>query len=272
VDGSAKPTATGVAASVTSISSFQPSGVFVAGGVLSVRVNFTKPVTVTGSPLLKLQIGARQADATYSSGTGTTALVFAYTIRDNDSASWIDVASTTALALNGGTIKDSAAANATLTLPAAGTPNSLSVARSFQVPANAGGYLALTYPTTTFVTGVVASGWQGYDIVGWDPATIANAAYYKVYGGTSPNPSVVIGTVPFGVTSFRHTDLTLGTTYYYRVSVVDNAGNETPKSPETKAAPAFQTVAVFGCTRAAQSWTVPSGVSFMQVHAILVLP
>ena len=267
-DGSAQPTATGSAASVVSVSSPYPSGVLAAGSKLWIRVNFSKPVTVTGSPLLKLQIGARQADATYGSGTGTTALIFSYVIRDDDAASWIDVASTTALSLNGGTIKDAATANATLTLPAPGTTNSLSVGRSFQVPANAGGYLALTYPTTTFVTGVVASGWQGYDIVGWDPTTIAGAAYYKVYGGTSPNPAAVVGTVPIGLTSFRHPGLTLGTTYYYRVSVVDNAGNETPKSAEAKAAPAFQAVTNFGCTNAAQTYTVPAGVTAMQVDAV----
>ena len=267
-DGSAQPTATGSVASVVSVSSPYPSGVLAAGSKLWIRVNFSKPVTVTGSPLLKLQIGARQADATYGSGTGTTALIFSYVIRDDDAASWIDVASTTALSLNGGTIKDAATANATLTLPAPGTTNSLSVGRSFQVPANAGGYLALTYPTTTFVTGVVASGWQGYDIVGWDPTTIAGAAYYKVYGGTSPNPAAVVGTVPIGLTSFRHAGLTLGTTYYYRVSVVDNAGNETPKSAEAKAAPAFQAVTNFGCTNAAQTYTVPAGVTAMQVDAV----
>ena len=267
VDGSGQPRASGAAAAVVSLSSPNLSGVMTAGALLTVRVNFTRPVTVTGSPVLRLQIGARQVDAAYSSSSGT-AVFFRYTIRDDDAASWIDVASTTALSLNGGTIKDAATANATLTLPAPGTTNSLSVGRSFHVPANAGGYLALTYPTTTFVTGVVASGWQGYDIVGWDPTTIAGAAYYKVYGGTSPNPAAVVGTVPIGLTSFRHPGLTLGTTYYYRVSVVDNAGNETPKSAEAKAAPAFQSVTNFGCTNAAQTYTVPAGVTAMQVDAV----
>jgi hypothetical protein len=247
---------------VAGLSAGQPSGLLVAGATLWVVVNYTRPVTVTGVPTLELQIGQRRATATYSTGSGTSSLAFTYTIADDDAASWIDVTGASALALNGGTIKDTANAtiNAINTLPVPGSSTSLSIARAFTVPANAGGYVQLTYPTSTYVTGVTASGWQGHNIVGWTQTDIANAAYYKVYGGTTMNPTTLIGTAPIGTNSFRHEGLAIGTAYYYKVSVVDTAGNETPKSAEVTATPTWTTTTRYSCTGAVQSFTVPAGV------------
>jgi hypothetical protein len=61
----------------------------------------------------------------YASGGGTSALTFTYTVQAGDTSSDLDYVSTTSLALNGGTIKDLAANNAVLTLPAPGAAGSL---------------------------------------------------------------------------------------------------------------------------------------------------
>ncbi len=74
--------------------------------VIEVEVGFTRPVTVTGVPQLALTIGSQTRQASYASGSGTTALAFRYTVvaADADSTGIGIVAS--ALALNGGTIND----------------------------------------------------------------------------------------------------------------------------------------------------------------------
>src|SRR5207248_225610 len=70
-------------------------------------------VTVTGSPSIGLTIGATARSATYVSGSGTTALLFRYTIAsgENDTDG---IAVAPAITLNGGTIKDASGNGALL--------------------------------------------------------------------------------------------------------------------------------------------------------------
>ncbi len=92
------------------------NGSYKAGDVLSFTANFNKAVDVTGTPQLALKIGAATRQANYASGTGTSALVFSYTVQAGDSDD--DGIAVTSLGLNGGTIKDQASTpnDATLTL------------------------------------------------------------------------------------------------------------------------------------------------------------
>src|SRR5205085_12190508 len=82
-----------------------------AGGSVTITLNMSSAVTVTGTPVLSLNDGGV---ATYSGGSGTSALTFTYTVASSDA----DVASlaVTGNNLNGGTIaiKDSAGNNANL--------------------------------------------------------------------------------------------------------------------------------------------------------------
>ena len=71
----------------------------------------------------------------------------------------------------------------------------------------------------------------------WNAPTFdggSQIANYKVYRGTTPNPTVVVGSP--GGTSFDDTGLTNGQTYYYRVSAV-NGTAEGPASSEASATP-----------------------------------
>lgn len=89
---------------------------YLEGDVLAFTVNFNEAATVTGTPSLALTLdtgGTVHAD--YVSGSGTSALVFAYTVvAGNADANGIALAAS--LALNGATITDTAGNNATLTL------------------------------------------------------------------------------------------------------------------------------------------------------------
>ena len=109
------------APTVTAVSSTQPAGTYAAGTAIPITVAFSEPVTVTGTPQLALNAGST-ALATYSStSTDGKTLTFSYTVAAGDSTSDLDYASTTALALIGGSIQDAAGNAATLTLPAIGT-------------------------------------------------------------------------------------------------------------------------------------------------------
>ena len=90
------------------------AGNYQAGGSLSFTVNCNAAVTVTGTPSLPLTIGSTARNASYASGSGTTALVFTYTVQAGDTDT-DGIASASPLALNGGTIKDSGSTDAAWT-------------------------------------------------------------------------------------------------------------------------------------------------------------
>jgi uncharacterized repeat protein (TIGR02059 family) len=69
----------------------------------------------------------------YTSGSESDTLLFNYTVQNGDVASDLDYTGTTALALNGGTIKDIAGNAATLTLKAVGATGSLGNAKALVV-------------------------------------------------------------------------------------------------------------------------------------------
>ena len=75
---------------------------------------------VTGSPQITLETGATDGVGVYSSGSGGKVLSFNYTVAASDNSPDLDYVSTTALALNGGTMKDMVGLNADLTLPTPG--------------------------------------------------------------------------------------------------------------------------------------------------------
>lgn len=97
------------------------NGTYVVGANLDFTVNFSTAVTVTGSPQLPLTVGSTSRNATYLSGSGSTALVFSHTVPSGDSdTDGITVGSN--LSLNGGTITaQSGGAAATLTLNSVGS-------------------------------------------------------------------------------------------------------------------------------------------------------
>ncbi|MFO0967889.1 MAG: choice-of-anchor L domain-containing protein [Gemmataceae bacterium] len=107
---------------VASASSTSPDGAYKAGVIVPITVAFTQNVFVAGAPQLTLNDGAV---VDYSTGSGTTTLTFNYTVSAGQNTSDLDYLSATALALNGGTIKDSVGNDVTLTLPNPGAPGSL---------------------------------------------------------------------------------------------------------------------------------------------------
>ncbi len=87
------------------------------GDTITVKVEFSEPVQVTGNPTLQLETGTIDRLASYSGGTGTNVLSFTYTVSNPDESADLNALSTSALDLGGGTITDLLGNNADLLLP-----------------------------------------------------------------------------------------------------------------------------------------------------------
>jgi hypothetical protein len=113
-------------------------------------VNFSESVTVTGNPQLLLETGATDRNATYTSGSGTSALTFTYVVQAGDTSADLTYVATNSLALNGGTILDLAGNASTLTLAAPSATGSLGANKAIVVDTSAPTViLARAGPTAT---------------------------------------------------------------------------------------------------------------------------
>lgn len=127
------------------------NGSYRAAQNLDFLVTFTEPVTVTGTPALALTIGSTARNAAYISGSGTTALAFRYVVQAGDTDT-DGIAASSSLALAGGTIRDAANNNATLTFSA---PNTSAVLVDTATPA---------VTSTTTASGTYKNVFGGYTI------------------------------------------------------------------------------------------------------------
>src|SRR5205814_3166348 len=89
------------APTVSGVSSSTADGSYKAGDPISVQVNFSENVTVTGTPQLTLETGATDEVVNYASGSGSSTLTFTYTVQAGDTSADLDYVATTALGLNG---------------------------------------------------------------------------------------------------------------------------------------------------------------------------
>jgi hypothetical protein len=86
-------------------------------------------------------------------------------------------------------------------------------------------------------SGLSATAGDEQVVLTWTANSESDLASYKVYGGTSASPTTLLSTVNTGTETYTHTGLTNGTTYYYRISAVDNSGNESSKTSDVNATP-----------------------------------
>ena len=85
---------------------------YTLGQTLSLTVNWSEVVNVTGLPAININLNGVNRKARYASGTGTAATVFTYTIQQYDNAS--SGIALTSLTLDNGTIQDADLNNASL--------------------------------------------------------------------------------------------------------------------------------------------------------------
>jgi hypothetical protein len=136
--------------SITNVTSSTTNGSYKVGDVISVQVIFTEAVTVLGTPQLTLETGSTDRVLSYASGSGTDTLTFSYTIQAGDTSSDLTYVATDSLALNSGTIKNSASTDAILTLPSPTAAGSLAANKSIVVDS--------TLPTVSSFSSTTADG------------------------------------------------------------------------------------------------------------------
>ncbi len=113
---------------VAPVTATTPNGSYGIGSVITITIGFSEAVLVDitgGTPRMQLETGSTDRYATYSSGTGSNTLFFEYTVQAGDTSADLDQLSSSALTLNGGTIKDAAGNNALLELAEPGSTGSL---------------------------------------------------------------------------------------------------------------------------------------------------
>ncbi|MCE8426034.1 MAG: PGF-pre-PGF domain-containing protein [Candidatus Methanoperedens sp.] len=116
---------------VINVSSSKANGTYTTGDIVSITVNYTEAVNVTGgSPYLTLNTGGV---ANYTGGNGTPSLIFTYIVRAGQNTADLDYASTGSLILNGSLIRDAALNAAVNTLAAPGAANSLGAKRDIVI-------------------------------------------------------------------------------------------------------------------------------------------
>jgi hypothetical protein len=138
---------------ITSVSSTASDTYYRAGDIIPISLTFSEAVTVVttgGTPTITLETGASDQSVSYSSGSGSTTIIFNYTVQAGDTSSDLNYVATNSLALNSGTIKDSAGNNATLTLPALASANSIAGQKALVVDT--------TSPNVTNVTSTKPNG------------------------------------------------------------------------------------------------------------------
>ncbi len=102
------------------------NGLYKAGDTLSFTINTDEAVTVDtsgGTPRLALDVGGTTVYASYVSGSGSSALVFSYTVQAGDTDT--DGITVGTLQANGGTLTDTAGNSMTLTLNSVGSTSNV---------------------------------------------------------------------------------------------------------------------------------------------------
>ncbi|MDX7826108.1 cadherin repeat domain-containing protein [Aeromonas caviae] len=153
---------------VSGVSSTTAAGTYGVGSVISIQVSFSEAVTVSGTPQLTLETGATDRTINYVSGSGSNTLTFNYTVQAGDTSADLDYLSAAALGLNGGTIRDAAGNNATLTLPTPGGAGSLGANEAIVIdtstPSRTAVIFDMTQADSTNIDGRVFSASKSYDI------------------------------------------------------------------------------------------------------------
>ena len=216
-------------ASILEASALNENGYYKIGDEISITIKYNKNVLVTGTPEITLRTGANDQVARYSSGSESIILTFNYIVQKEDLTSRLEYVSSSALSLNGGSIKDLQGKDADIVLPEPGSENSLSSNKDI--------YIDGIIPTV----GNVIDGFGENDLdfssslselsfnwIGFNDNTSSGIKKFMIGIGSSPGETNVQSYIDVGINrnhTFSNLDLYNGSTYYGIVKVEDKAGN-----------------------------------------------
>jgi hypothetical protein len=209
---------------VTGVSSSSDNGSYKVGDTITIQVQFSEAVNVTGTPKLVLETGATDHAATYSSGSGSNTLSFNYTVQAGDTSTDLDAIATGALQLNGGTILDAAGNAAVLALPAPGAAGSLGANKAIVVDGLAPSNLALSNATVTTLDGAHAVVGQ----LSSTDATSGDSFTYTLVSGTGSTDNAAFEIVGQSLKAIDASGMLEGVKSV-RVRTTDAAGNSFEK-------------------------------------------
>ena len=136
---------------VSNVTSSTTNGSYKAENTISIQVEFSKTVIVTGTPQLTLETGTNDAVVNYASGSGSNTLTFTYSIISGHTSSDLDYKATNSL--SGGTIKDTAGNLASLTLPEPGATGSLRANKTIIIDTTAPSVVSFIISKTSLKVG-----------------------------------------------------------------------------------------------------------------------
>jgi len=164
-------------ATVTNVTSTATNTSYKAGDVIYLQITLDQPSFVTGTPTLAMLNGGT---ASYYSGSGSSTLVFAYTVTGGEDIADLDYLNPNALTLSGGTINNLYGTPALLTLPTPGTTGSLGFNKDIVIDTVAPSAPTLSSPT---------SGSNFYSGNSFTGTCEANATVYITHANISPDPT-----------------------------------------------------------------------------------
>lgn len=211
-----------VAPTVTGVTSSKTNGSYKAGEVISIQVNFSEAVTVTGTPTLTLETGTTDRTVNYASGTGTSTLNFSYTVQAGDTSADLDYLGTSALA---GTINaTSGGTAANLTLPSPGAANSLGANKALVIDTSAPVITNVSIPNTTMKVGADVTATITVADDGGSVYTLGSGSIGGFTLGSLSRVNSTTYTATFTVTE-GGTDVAAGSNIPVSLVLTDPAGN-----------------------------------------------
>lgn len=132
-EGPIRLEATPVTAEVVKVTSSMSDGTYNQGDKVTIEVEMDEVVEVKGSPYLELAFDTGVQMADYVTGSGSSRLVFEYTIASGDKALKLAYTNAAALKLNSGKILRENTELGELVLPSPGSENSFSHAKNIKV-------------------------------------------------------------------------------------------------------------------------------------------
>ena len=167
---------------VLEVTSDATNGSFKVGDALNIYVQYDTEVVVTGTPQLTLETGTTDRTINYVDRSVST-LRFVYTVQAGDVSSDLDVTSSSALALNGGTIKSTGGTDASLTVQQGATGGSLSQNKNLVID---GVVPTVTSVSSTFGDGSYPQGANIFLLVNFSEAvTVTGTPQLTLETGTT---------------------------------------------------------------------------------------
>jgi hypothetical protein len=106
-----------IPAAIQSVSGADTGKSYKVDDTVNINVKFDKPVTVTGTPTIALQLGTASRNASYVSGSGTDTLLFTYKVQAGDSSQMLEYK---AGSVSGTIVNEGTTTAVTKTLPVIG--------------------------------------------------------------------------------------------------------------------------------------------------------